>query len=66
MDDEMIKTLEEIVKAEKHMKEKFTKLAKSASTPEMRALFQELAHEEANHEKEVSEKLIALRLMRDE
>jgi rubrerythrin len=63
MSREMIKILEEIIEAEKHMKAKFEKLAKDAGTPEMRALFKELAHEEEGHEKELSERLTALRLM---
>jgi rubrerythrin len=65
MDEDMIKTIEEIIDVEKRMKERFKKLAEKASTPEMRALFQELAHDEEGHEKELSERLIALRLMRD-
>lgn len=65
MDDEMIKTLEEIIKAEKLMKDRFTRLSEQATTPEMRALFTELAHEEAEHEKELSARLTAIKLMRD-
>jgi rubrerythrin len=65
MSDEMIKTLEEIIEVEKHMKAKFNKLAKDAPTPEMRALFTELSHEEEGHEKELTERLTALKLMSD-
>jgi rubrerythrin len=65
MSDEMIKTLEEVVEAEKTMKTKFQRLAELAETPEMRALFKDLALEEENHEKELGEKLTALKLMRD-
>ena len=42
----MIKTLEEIVEVEKTMKKRFNRLAEEAETPEMRALFQELANDE--------------------
>jgi rubrerythrin len=65
MSDEIIKTLEEVVEAEKTMKAKFQRLAELAETPEMRALFKDLALEEENHEKELGERLTALRLMRD-
>ena len=65
MSDEMISALEEIVEAEKTMKVRFQKLAEKADSPEMRALFKELAAEEESHEKELGERLIALRLMRD-
>jgi rubrerythrin len=65
MNEEMIKTLEEIIVAEKKMKERFTRLAKQASTPEMRALFQEMAEEEEGHERELTQRLTAIRLMRD-
>lgn len=61
----MIKTLEEVIEAEKTMKAKFERLAEMAETSEMRALFKELALEEKNHEKELSERLAALRLIRD-
>ncbi|RMF91040.1 MAG: DUF2383 domain-containing protein [Methanobacteriota archaeon] len=65
MSDEMIETLEEIIKVERHMKERFSRLSEKAETPEMRALFRELAQEEEGHEKTLSERLTALRLMRD-
>jgi rubrerythrin len=65
MSDEMIKTLEEIVEAEKTMKTRFQSLAEKADTPEMRALFKELAAEEEGHERELGERLTALRLLRD-
>jgi len=65
MSDEMIKALEEIIEAEKTMKIRFQKLAQKADTPEMRALFKELAAEEENHERELGDRLTALRLMRD-
>ena len=65
MSDEIIKALEEIVQAEKMMKEKFKRLADKAPTPELRGLFQELSHEEEGHEKELTERLTALRLLRD-
>lgn len=65
MSDDMIKTLEEIVEAEKAMKTRFQRLAEKADTPEMRALFKELAAEEENHERELGERLTALRLLRD-
>ncbi len=65
MSDDMITTLEDIIEAEKTMKARFQKLANDASTPELRALFHELAHEEAGHEKELKERLTAIRLMRD-
>ncbi len=61
----MIKTLEEIIEAEKNMKARFQKLSEEAETPEMRALFQEMAAEEEKHEKELKEKLTALRLLED-
>ncbi len=61
----MIKTLEEVVEAEKTMKAKFERLAEMAETPEMRALFKELSQEEKNHEKVLGERLTALKLMRD-
>ncbi|MFQ5801126.1 MAG: DUF2383 domain-containing protein [Candidatus Hydrothermarchaeales archaeon] len=64
MSGEMIKTLEEIIEVEKRMKERFKKLSEEADTPELRGLFQELAHEEENHERRLSERLTALRLMR--
>lgn len=64
-EDVMIKTLDEIVKAEKAMKDRFTKLAMEADTPEMRALFKEMALEEEKHEKELTERLTALKLMKD-
>jgi rubrerythrin len=65
MSEEMIKTLEEIISAEKKMKERFILLAKRASTPEMRALFQEMAKDEEGHEKELTQRLTAIRFMRD-
>jgi rubrerythrin len=65
MSDEMIKALEEVVEAEKTMKARFQKLAEKADSPEMRALFKELAQEEENHERELGERLTALRLLRD-
>lgn len=61
----MIKALEEVVEAEKTMKARFQKLAEKADSPEMRALFKELAQEEENHERELGERLTALRLLRD-
>lgn len=60
-----MKVLQDIIKTEKQMKEKFKALSEKASTPEMRALFQELSREEERHERELSEKLTALRLMRE-
>ncbi len=65
MSDKMIKALEEIVEAEKTMKTRFQKLSEKADSPEMRALFKELAAEEESHERELGERLTALRLLRD-
>jgi ferritin-like metal-binding protein YciE len=66
MTEEMIKTLEDIIEVEKRMKEKFQRLSQEADTPELRGLFQEMAQEEEGHEKELTERVIALRLMRDD
>ena len=65
MAEDVYKTLEEIIEAEKHMHARFKKLATEAETPEMRALFEELAKEEEGHEKVLTERLIALRFMKE-
>jgi len=65
MDDDMLRVLEDIIKVERQMKERFKKLAQKAETPEMRGLFQQLAHEEEGHERMLYDRLIALRLLRD-
>ncbi|HWP95946.1 MAG TPA: ferritin family protein [Syntrophomonadaceae bacterium] len=55
--------LEMAIEAEVKAKERYEDLAKQAEDPESRLLFEQLAREEANHHKKLSDRLKAIKLM---
>lgn len=55
--------LQMAIEAEARAGERYRDLAKQAEDPEIRLLFEQLAREEDNHFKRLSERLKAVRLM---
>lgn len=55
--------LEMAMEAEKKARERYRELARQADDPESRLLFEQLAREEENHHKRLSDRLKAVKLM---
>ncbi|NPV27129.1 MAG: hypothetical protein HPY81_06705 [Firmicutes bacterium] len=60
---ELIKAIELAIEEERAGKERYRQYALSATMPEIKLMFEQLAQEEAAHEKRLVEKLQALKLI---
>lgn len=59
----LIKAITLAIKEEREGKEKYRKYAQEATDPEVRLMFEHLARDEEKHEKQLKEKLQALKLL---
>jgi rubrerythrin len=62
---EIIEILEGAIKGEREAREKYLKLASEATDPETRAILEQLARDEEEHETILKERLAAVKLMKD-
>ena len=62
---DILQILKEAIDEERTSRAKYVKLAMEASDPETRAVLEQLARDEADHEKILKERVAALRLMKD-
>ena len=62
--DELIKKIEAAIKDEQQAQIDYKKAAEMAEDPETRAFFEQLAKDEAGHEKILKRRLAALKLMK--
>lgn len=63
---EILKLLELAIKAEAAATKRYAEGAKLAEDTETRLMFEELAAEEASHERKLKERLTAIRLLRNQ
>lgn len=61
---DIIKILEEAIASEKEDQEKYMKLAREAGDPATRAIFEQLARDEEDHQAALKERLTAVKLMK--
>lgn len=61
----IIEILEDAIESEKREREKYFKLAREAADPETRAILEQLARDEKEHETILKERLAAVKLMKD-
>lgn len=61
----IIEVLNEAIESERRERDKYIKMAKEAPDPETRAVLEQLAGDEKEHERILRERLSAVKLMRD-
>lgn len=61
----IIEILEGAIEGERNTREKYLKLAREAEDSETRAVLEQLAGDELEHERILKERLAAIKLMRD-
>ncbi len=61
----IIEILSEAIKSERRERDNYLKLARKATDPETRAVLEQLAKDEEEHERILKERLAAVRLMKD-
>jgi len=64
MEEDILEVIKKAIEAERGDQIKYRKMAAEAKDPESRAVFEQLAKDEEEHEKLLKDRLAAIKLMR--